>query len=215
MGIREALRVRWNVEPLEPPRIWRHCGHCGRKRPFSSSGKFRSNTQKKRLDVWLIYRCAVCGRTWNYPLFERRPVGEIAPPLFEAIARNCAGTARCFASDATRLRAYVDRLEPCSEIKVEKAILEGTAAAPAHLAILLALAAPCDLRLERLLAKELGLSRSIVRKLAESRSLRVAPDSKSVLREAPRDGQMVTLDLAALPGSVPAAPLLVRAARCG
>ena len=214
MGNHEALRVRWQIAPLDPPRIWRHCGHCRSKRPFFSSGSFRCNAQKKRLDVWLIYRCAACGRTWNYPLFERCPVGEVPEPLFRAIAHNCADTARSFANDATRLRAYVDRVEPCSGVSVEKTILEGTAAAPASLAILLVLTAPCDLRLERLLAKELGLSRSIVRKLGESGSLRVAPDGKSVLREAVRDGQTVTLDLAALPASVPPTALLSRAARC-
>ena len=192
------LRVRWHITPLEPPRVWRHCGHCGAKRPFVSSGKFRSNAQKKRLDVWLIYRCAACGRTWNYPLFERCAVGEIAPPLFQAIAGNCAVTARRYARDVARLRPHAERVESCDEVRVEKTILAGSLTAPSEIVIALALSVPCDLRLERLLARELALSRSAVRRLHERHVLTVAPDRGSALRQATRDGQSITIDLRAL-----------------
>ena len=198
MGIQDVLRVRWQVTPLEPPRVWRHCGQCGAKRPFRSSGKFRSNAQKKRLDVWLIYHCDVCGRTWNYPLIERRPVGEIAPPLFQALARNDVETAHRFAGDVARLRTYADRVEPCADIRVAKSIISGTATAPGKLIIVLALSCPCDLRLDRLLARELALSRNALRVLHQSRRLTVSPERRASLRHAVRDGQRIAIDLRAL-----------------
>ena len=192
------LRVRWNITPLHPPRIWRHCGHCGTARPFVSSGKFRSNTQKKRLDVWLIHRCAACGETWNYPIFKRCPVGEIAPPLFQAIAGNCAETARRYACDVARLRSHAESVEVCDEVLIEKTSLVGDAMAASEVVIALALSAPCDLRLERLLARELALSRSALRRLRERQVLTVVPDRGSALRQAIRDGQSIAIDLRAL-----------------
>lgn len=213
MGNGNALRVHWQVTASEPPRIWRHCGHCGSKRPFRSSGMFRCNAQKKRLDVWLIYRCAACGRTWNYPLFERCPLGEIPPPLFQAITGNCAETARGYACDAARLRAFVDRVEPSGAVAVAKTILDGAAATADRLDIQIAVSAPSDLRLERLLARELGLSRNLVRTLRDTRALTVATGGKAAFRQAARDGQSVTLDLRALPVGDPVATLLKRATR--
>lgn len=212
MGIQDVLRVRWRVTSLEPPRVWRHCGQCGAKRPFRSSGKFRCNAQKKRLDVWLIYHCDVCGRTWTYPLIERRPVGEIALPLFQALARNDVETALRFASDAARLRTYADRVEPCADIRVQKSILDGTATTPGRLVIVLALSCPCDLRLDRLLARELALSRNALRTLHQSRLLTVSPERRNSLRHAVRDGQCVTIDLRALSDDDGLASVILRGA---
>jgi len=210
--MQNVLRVRWRVTPLETPRVWLHCGHCGAKRPFISSGKFRSNAQKKRLDVWLIYRCADCSQTWNYPILERRAVGEIAPPLFQAIAGNCAETARRYACDVSRLRSYVDRIEVCQNIRVEKSILGARDAAPSEIVIALTLPEPCDLRLERLLAQELSLSRNAVRGLTEHRALAVEPAGRTVLRQAVRDGQRVVIDLRAVKNSDLTAAIVAGAA---
>ncbi len=56
----ETLRVTWRVTPLQPPLVRRHCSRCAAARAFACSLKFRTNAQKKRLDVWLIYRCSAC-----------------------------------------------------------------------------------------------------------------------------------------------------------
>ena len=212
MGIQDVLRVRWRVTPLEPPRVWRHCDHCGAKRPFRSSGKFRCNAQKKRLNVWLIYHCDACGRTWNYSLFERCPVGDIAPPLFQALAANDSETARRYASDVARLRTRADRVAPYSDIGVEKSILGGMVTAPARLVIALALSCPCDLRLDRLLARELTVSRSTLSAFHQRRRLTVVPERRASLRHAIRDGQCVTIDLGALSDDEDLASAILRGA---
>ena len=33
--------------------------------------------EKKRIDVWLIYRCLACEEAWNLPIFERVGIGDI------------------------------------------------------------------------------------------------------------------------------------------
>ena len=95
--MQNVLGVRWIVAPLETPRIWRSCGRCNARRPFASSGKFRVNAQKKRLDARLIYRCGDCEQTWNRPLVERRPVEAVPPDLLRALTVNDAALARRYA----------------------------------------------------------------------------------------------------------------------
>jgi hypothetical protein len=64
--------------------------------------KFRTNAQKKRIDVWLIYRCSTCDETWNLPIYERVAIGDLAPGEFQAIACNdpAPRLAPCFRSPA-------------------------------------------------------------------------------------------------------------------
>src|SRR5262247_3658903 len=61
----------WSVVALEAPRVDRRCPRCGGPRRFVSSDKFRINAQKRRLDVWLIYKCEACDFTWNLTVLER------------------------------------------------------------------------------------------------------------------------------------------------
>jgi hypothetical protein len=68
--LHETLRVTWQVTPLRPPLIRRHCSRCSIEMPFACSMKFRTNAQKKRIDVWLIYRCTACDEVWNLPIFD-------------------------------------------------------------------------------------------------------------------------------------------------
>ena len=63
--------IEWCIEPGPPPRPQWTCSGCGTLRCFASTGKFRVNAQKKRLTVWLIYSCAVCGRTKNLVVRDR------------------------------------------------------------------------------------------------------------------------------------------------
>lgn len=60
----------WRVEATAAPVALRPCGTCGADAEFASTGLFRVNAQKKRLDVWLIYRCATCGSVWNSAVID-------------------------------------------------------------------------------------------------------------------------------------------------
>lgn len=83
-----GLIVAWSVVSTQSYSVVRQCARCDGPRIFESSGKFRLNANGKRLDAWLIYRCAACGRSWNRTLFERRAVDTVAPELLEALQSN-------------------------------------------------------------------------------------------------------------------------------
>jgi hypothetical protein len=107
----QVLAVRWRIAPAAVPRILLHCPRCERDRFFVSSGRFRVNAQKKRLDAWLIYGCGVCGRTWNLPVFERRHVRDVDASLLDRLHGNCEMLAAERGSDLVALGRYVRGVE--------------------------------------------------------------------------------------------------------
>ena len=65
----------------------RKCNHCDSDR-FYCSEKFRMNTQKKNIDVWLIYRCIKCDNTYNMAIFSRIKPELINKDLFNKFFEN-------------------------------------------------------------------------------------------------------------------------------
>jgi hypothetical protein len=186
--VQHTLFVRWRVAPAASPLVVRHCPRCERERPFASSGRFRVNAQKKRLDAWLVYRCCHCERTWNYPVIERQVVDTIAPGYLQRLHANCPDLAAAFAGDIARLRRFARGVEAGS-LRLEKHKLEGSEAA-GELRILLQLATPLASRLDRLLAVHLNQSRSCVATWRSSGVLAAEPAGMKV-----REGQVVAIAL--------------------
>ena len=176
---------RWRIRPLELPRPWRYCASCATARAFVCSERFRVNANKKSLDVWLNYRCAACEDVWKFPLFERRTVNEIGP-LLDAFAQHDPALVWKYAFDVARLRPHVIKVDTDVRIEVERTGLACAAGLPQHFCIRFEVPFPCDIRLDRLLAGELGISRS-----ALERS--VSPEDRDALRRRVRDGQVYML----------------------
>ncbi len=192
--MQHTLRVAWQVAPLQSPLVWRHCSRCKSASPFRCSMKFRTNAQKKRLDVWLIYRCAGCDETWNMPVFERVALGDIAPGDFQAIARNDPALAARHAFDRERLARHASRIDNSAGVTIRKTRLEGDERDATAIEISLALVLPLQVRLDRLLSRELGLSRSQLVMLHD-RGVLLVSQSKKALRSPPTDGQSIAVDL--------------------
>jgi hypothetical protein len=195
--LHQNLRVTWRVTPLQPPLVRRHCRRCSGDMAFACSMKFRTNAQKKRIDVWLIYRCSACDEVWNLPLFERVGVGEIAPDAFDAIARNDPSLALRHAFDRTRLLRHGTIEEP-STVSIRKSREAGCSHGASIVTITLALAAPCGLRLDRLLSGGLGISRAQLDRMHDAGALWLSPATRKALRSPVVDGQSIAIDLAQL-----------------
>lgn len=198
--MQRMLSVMWRITPLDYPRISRRCPNCARKTQFQCSGKFRINAQKQRLDIWLIYRCDDCSATWNYPLFERCAVRDIDAALLAAVSHNNSRAVQSFAFDLARLRPHVDHVDAGTRLHIEKRVERTAVAEPDSLCITIELSAACKLRLDRLLAGELGLSRAELGDLHAKGDLIVAPPSRKALRRPISDGQRIQLDLRAMAG---------------
>lgn len=187
----QALFVLWTVTPSLYPRPWRSCSRCGEPRPFRCSGKFRLNANGKRLDAWLVYKCTTCEETWNHAVIERRATRDIPPALRTALETNDAAAARRFAFDIAALRKSAHRVEEFADVGICRTLLRGAPAQARSIEIALAVPFPVALRLDRLLAAELGLSRNRIAALAKLRAL----STSGPLNKPCRDGAWLKLDL--------------------
>lgn len=186
-----TLRVRWTLIANRFPRPWRSCPRCGTQRAFECSGKFRLNANGRRLDAWLVYKCTACDDTWNHTLFERRNTRELDPDLLSALEANDPALVSRFAFDVAALRRAAHRVEEFAGSVARKDELTDEAQAPARLEILLATPAPIAIRLDRLLAAELGLPRARIGAMADAGHIITAAG----LNRPVRDGCRVEIDL--------------------
>ena len=191
-----TLSVQWTIASATAPRPLINCNRCGGVRPYLCSEKFRVNANGKRIDVWLIYRCVDCDNSWNFAILERRNRRDIEPALLAALEGNDPALVRHFAFDATALRGRAGRIEEFSDVMVRRELLGGKPERPTVLALELRLEGTTPLRLDRLLAGELGLSRSRLQALDDRKRLAVEPDGAKALRKPVRDGLTVRIDLA-------------------
>lgn len=188
----QFLRVQWTLVPHTPPRPWIACSGCGGPRPFQSSGKVRLNANGRRLDAWLVYRCSACEKTWNRPIFERRNVRDIDAATLAALQSNDPDWIEGLAFDVEGLRQRAQRIDEFGDVDVRWRALGDGGAADA-LEIDLVVRRPASLRLDRLLAAELGISRARLRALEGKGHLRVDPARADGLRRRIRDGMRLVI----------------------
>ena len=195
----QHLAVRWTVAPVTAPRPLINCNRCGTVKAYRCSDKFRVNANGKRIDVWLIYRCVDCDNSWNFGILERCNRRDIEPALLQALESNDLVLARRHAFDIVALRNRVGRVEEFPEVAVQKEMLGDIRETATALELQLRLEMPISRRLDRLLAGELGLSRSRLQALEEKRLLIVNPEGAKALRKPAREGTTIGIDLAGEP----------------
>ncbi|UVK39871.1 DUF1062 domain-containing protein [Mesorhizobium sp. AR10] len=193
------LRIRWAIAAKTAPRPLINCNRCGGVKAYRCSWKFRVNANGKRIDVWLIYRCVDCDNSWNFGILERCNRRDIAPELLQALESNDPALARRHAFDVVALRNSVGRVEEFPEVAVHKQMLGDIEENMTALELQLALEMPTSLRLDRLLANELGVSRSRLQALEERRRLIIDPEGAKALRKPAREGTAIRIDLAGEP----------------
>lgn len=188
------LRVRWTVVPQTAPQPWIACNGCGGQRPFKSSGKLRLNANGKKLDAWLIYKCTSCDKSWNRAIFERRSRRDFEPGVLDALQSNDANWVDRFAFDMDGLRCKTRRIDEFPDCEISKTVLRHCND-PANIQISLSVPLPTALRLDRLLANELDLSRSRIRALQDASKLQIRPAIGNPLRRPAVDGSYLTIHL--------------------
>jgi hypothetical protein len=195
--MRNTLQVHWTVIPRRAPQPWIACSGCGGLRAFQSSNKIRLNANGRKLDAWLIYKCIVCEKTWNRPIFERRTIRDIDPTVLEALQSNDPDWIRAEAFNLETLRRKARRIDEFPEFEVRKELLRDARDCEV-LEIELSVPLPTSTRLDRLLASELGISRAQLSALHANAVLWTNPDSTDILRRRIRTGTRVTINLSGL-----------------
>jgi hypothetical protein len=193
-----TLQVRWTITPKIAPQPWISCGRCGGLRAFQSSDKVRLNANGRKLDAWLIYKCITCDKTWNRPIFERQTIRDIAPEVLAALQSNDPDWILAETFNLEALRRKSQKVDEFADYDVRKQVLCDPLNST-RLELELAVPFPISTRLDRLLASELGISRSRLNTLHANALLRINPDRADAVRRRIRHGLRITLDLADVP----------------
>lgn len=114
------MKVTWNISPVGYQLICKRCPSCHGQQDFIPSGAFRINSQKKRLDVWSIYKCVRCAHTWNISLFSRLPVSKIKPQLYARLIANDKSAVLAYSHDLQILRRNGALLSGSPEFVVDE-----------------------------------------------------------------------------------------------
>ena len=77
----------WEIKAKNTPNLIKKCSHCNCNR-FYCSNKFRMNSQKRNIDIWLIYRCVECDNTYNLTILSRTNPELIKKDLFSKFSIN-------------------------------------------------------------------------------------------------------------------------------
>jgi hypothetical protein len=189
------LRVQWAIIPRIAPQPWIACSGCGGLSPFQSSGKIRLNANGKKLDAWLIYKCLACGKTWNRPILERQYVRDINPATLHALHTNDPAWIRSQAFNIAALQREAHRIDEFGDVDVHKSALNKVDDAWSALEIALIVPLPTGMRLDRLLAAELRITRSRLETFHAAEKLRTAPGRRDMLRRRIKHGLRIVLDL--------------------
>ncbi|SNB53614.1 hypothetical protein SAMN05661103_1341 [Agrobacterium sp. 719_389] len=188
-----VLRVQWTITPRTAPQPWLACSGCGHLRAFQSSGKIRLNANGRKLDAWLIYKCLICDKSWNRPIFERLNVRDISPSVMEALMSNDPQWIRAETFNLEALRRKSQRIDEFPEFDIEKKIKDEP---PDWTMAEIDLTVPLQsgIRLDRLLASELGLSRSMLQKLHDGGMIRAQSDRSDVWRRHVKNGARIVIE---------------------
>ncbi|HHZ05366.1 MAG TPA: DUF1062 domain-containing protein [Clostridiales bacterium] len=163
-----CLLTQWRIIPTNSPLIIRNCSKCGQKSEYINTGNFRVNANGNNLDVWLIYQCNKCKTTYNLSIYERISPNKIPKSEYEKFLANDIDLALQYSLNKDVLRknkaqAVLDMVE---FVIAGDTAMEGL---PQHNSVTVEIINPYNLpiRTLRLIASQLNLSRSKVRKLIE------------------------------------------------
>jgi hypothetical protein len=197
MGFLIRLAEVWTVQP-ESPRVVRWCPRCCEKARFVSSGRFRVNAQGRRLDVWLIYKCERCEETWKLEVLARVSPEEIPEARYLAFLQNDSAEAQRVASNAALLQRAGVSVVSGGEFSLQRPpVVAGRA-----VSVVLRCPAPQGPRLDTLLARGLGVPRSLPARWLAAGWL----ESQRPLHRAVCDGQQFALSAEACALQEPAEP---------
>ena len=174
---RKAL---WAVRESGLPTVVKPCTDCSGTR-HHPSGKFRFNANGKLLDVWLLLCCTSCGRTSKVPVHERVHVQSLERARRLAYQTNDPAVVRELTMSASLAAKNGYRLDWTGTWELQTDTPCCPPDDPAPLTVLISFELPAPVRVERLLALGLGLSRAQVRQMVTDGRIRLplALDAKA------------------------------------
>lgn len=96
--------ITWEIISNSSPLFKKKCGKCKNSSLYYCSNNFRLNSQKKMIDVWLIYKCVKCDNTCNITILSRTRHELIDKNVYQKFINNDEETAQYYAFDLQTAR---------------------------------------------------------------------------------------------------------------
>ncbi|CAG9623118.1 DUF1062 domain-containing protein [Sutcliffiella rhizosphaerae] len=172
----------YEIIAKETPYVKRNCSKCKTNTEYYCSEKFRVNSNQKIVDIWLIYSCLHCEGTWNYPILSRVNINHIDSTLIQKFMNNDKETSWYYAFQIKKLRKLCNDVNTDIRYELKKEKLHSL---PNEVTIKFCYKYDFGLRIDKLLAEILGLSRSKVSALSEDGTILLNPniDMKGKVRD--------------------------------
>lgn len=158
----------WVVMPTRLPLIRRRCHVCASGR-FRPSGRFRVNANQKLIDVWLLALCTDCEETTKLTILERTRVRAIPPGLLDRLLHDDPDLIAELLQDPAVLRRNRVTLDWEGAWRLDTGEPDRSGAECIDVSVRFAARIP--VRVERLIAEGLGLSRAEVERLTVTGNL--------------------------------------------
>lgn len=177
------LKIEWTIRSAYSPLLTRYCARCDRQRAFASTGKFRLNSNGARMDAWLIYRCLECDKRWNRPVFQRRPLSSLRARYLAQLQENDPHLARQIERRSLSGMLRQGRGEAVA-FTIDKRMDDFAPGTVDTVRLHVMNPSVCDVRLDRVLATGLGVSRKEVTALFDCGHLHLNGRSGRWLKRA-------------------------------
>jgi hypothetical protein len=158
----------WRVIPSNQPVVIRNCPKCGNHSTYESTGSFRVNANQSNIDVWLIYQCKKCKSTWNMEILSRINSNTIDKELYIKYQKNDQDLAKHYAFDIAAHHKNKSTLcydNIAYEILGDRFSLTQL---QENIEIQVVCDYPMDIRLDKILCKQLNASRETIKKLGNT-----------------------------------------------
>lgn len=162
-------KLVWTIVPKESFKVLRNCSKCGCKSKYSNTGNFRVNANGNFLDVWLIYQCEKCKNTLNLEIYERVSPSKVPRSQYHKFLANDDELAFTYGRKKEffqKNKAEIELEEMEYEVQANSTIRDMRSESDKNVVI----KNPYSLkiRLDKVLAKQLQISRAQVKKLVEN-----------------------------------------------
>ena len=182
----------WEIIPLNQPSVLRYCPKCGNSSEYESSDCFRVNANQNLIDVWLIYQCKRCKNTWNMEIISRTNASTIEKELYMKFLKNDKELAKQFAFDLSihiKNKTVLCYEGVTYEISGQRfSLLEVNT----PIEIKLITEFPVELRLDKVISRQLGISREQVKKLVKEGKILTAK-TKDICKAKIKNGMIINI----------------------
>lgn len=171
----------WEISPANLPVVRRNCTKCNEKSRYISTERFRVNSNKNSIDVWLIYQCEKCKTTWNMTIYKRINPYDIQKNEYEKFLSNDKELAREYAYNlciSNKNKGEVAFENFSYELLRKK--IETYPANENELIIEIVCKYPIELRVDKLLRDSLKVSRAQIKDMYKKGIIFIKDDKKSL-----------------------------------